>query len=328
MPSREVSVMSKCAMSLGASARTACLGSRLASVAPTSAREVGTASSYVDPSRDPRRRPDSHSLGSRGRLDAGDAPPFASPSRGFAATSTSCSVTPTTSDSPERASHSHTRHVGVSKPTEKLRAVHAKHVLYRGPWVLPFRTLVRFKIAQLAGIGALSAPLAAVLNNDPLSYATSGAVAAVVGGSVACSLALQYYASRYVGELSLVAPGEAGVSGNSRERGGGSVPADVDARIRISTMNFWGARADADVSVSSITPPLHGLSRLAYADAASRLFIPLDVSRSGRRGERVWKQHVLCLKHGVLTDKKRLFQLLTGIPIDPIDRGRQTIERK
>ena len=54
------------------------------------------------------------------------------------------------------------------------------------PWLLPFRTLVRFKIFQLAGVGAASAPLSAALNNDPMSMTTCGAVAAVVGGSAAC----------------------------------------------------------------------------------------------------------------------------------------------
>ena len=58
--------------------------------------------------------------------------------------------------------------------------------------------------ADLAGVGAVSAPLSAALNNDPMSTTTMTAVAAVVGGSAACSAALQYYASRYVGELSLL----------------------------------------------------------------------------------------------------------------------------
>lgn len=66
------------------------------------------------------------------------------------------------------------------------------------------------------GIGTLTVPLAALMNNEPLSAGTVGGVAAVVGGAVACSLALQYYASRYVGELSL-----AGLGGFRGFRGDG-----------------------------------------------------------------------------------------------------------
>ena len=75
----------------------------------------------------------------------------------------------------------------------------AKHVLYRGPWLLTFRTLVRFKVFQLLGVSSLVVPLTAAFNNEPVTTTTTAAAAAVVGGGGACSLALQYYASRYVG---------------------------------------------------------------------------------------------------------------------------------
>ena len=181
-------------------------------------------------------------------------------------------------------------------------------MLYRGPWLLPFRTLVRFKIFQLAGVGAASAPLSAALNNDPMSMTTCGAVAAVVGGSAACSLLLQYYASRYVGELSLVRASP----DSTRD----------ETLVRVSTMNFWGSRSDADVRVSQIAPPLQDLPRRAYRDIASQMFVPLevrDVAR-GRGGGTVVKQHVLSLRHGNLMDKKRLFQLLTGEAVDALER--------
>ena len=38
-------------------------------------------------------------------------------------------------------------------------AASAKHVLYRGRWMVPFRVLVRLKIFQLVGIGALAVPI-------------------------------------------------------------------------------------------------------------------------------------------------------------------------
>ena len=101
---------------------------------------------------------------------------------------------------------------------------------------------------QLAGLGAATVPLAAALNDEPLGVTTLGACAGVVLGTAACSFALQYYASRYVGELSLV-------------RAANSAAMDRPARVRLSTMTFWGARVDADVVQADILPPLRDVPR-------------------------------------------------------------------
>ena len=63
-----------------------------------------------------------------------------------------------------------------------------KQVIYRGPWLLTFRLLVRFKVVQLLGIGSLTVPFVAVLNNEPLSWVATFGVGAVVLGSGACSV--------------------------------------------------------------------------------------------------------------------------------------------
>ena len=160
---------------------------------------------------------------------------------------------------------------------------------------------MRFKVFQLAGVGAASAPLSAVLNDDPLSMTTCGAVAAVVGGSAACSLLLQYYASRYVGELSLL-----------RDARG-------EALVRLSTMDFWGSRRDTDVRLEQIVPPLRDLPKRSYEELASQMFVPLDVLARGGGAGAVAKQHVLSLRHGELRDKKRLFDLLAGKPVESWD---------
>ena len=202
----------------------------------------------------------------------------ASPARGFAASGASsardASSAPAAT-SPRAAS---------SSSTEKL-------VLYRGPWLLPFRTLVRFKVFQLAGLGAATVPLAAALNDEPLGVTTLGACAGVVLGTAACSFALQYYASRYVGELSLV-------------RAANSAAMDRPARVRLSTMTFWGARVDADVVQADILPPLRDVPREALVEMAAQMFVPLDVIGS--------KQHILSLRYGEIRDKERLFALLRG----------------
>ena len=283
---------------VGARARSACLASRVATAVASSARDVGT-NVDVFPHLAARRCVGAHF--GRAVFGGRAAPSFAS--RGFAASSAS-------SDEELHprgggASSSADEHLVSKKHHADEASRTHKHVLYRGPWLLPFRTLVRFKIFQLAGVGAVSAPLSAALNNDPMSTTTMTAVAAVVGGSAACSFALQYYASRYVGELALL-------------RGAN----DDCLLVRVSTMDFWGKRSDTDVRVSQITPPFAGLSRQAYADLASNLFVPLDVASRyfGRGGGAVAKQHVLSLRHGALKDKKRLFQLLTGEPIDALER--------
>lgn len=283
---------------VGARARSACLASRVATAVASSARDVGT-NVDVFPHLAARRCVGAHF----GRAVFGGRAAPSSASRGFAASSAS-------SDEELHprgggASSSADEHLVSKKHHADEASRTHKHVLYRGPWLLPFRTLVRFKIFQLAGVGAVSAPLSAALNNDPMSTTTMTAVAAVVGGSAACSFALQYYASRYVGELALL-------------RGAN----DDCLLVRVSTMDFWGKRSDTDVRVSQITPPFAGLSRQAYADLASNLFVPLDVASRyfGRGGGAVAKQHVLSLRHGALKDKKRLFQLLTGEPIDALER--------
>lgn len=297
-----IAAMSARIPTVGVRARAACLASRVAIAAPSSARDVGT---NVDVSRFPhlsaRRCVHAH----HGRAGAGGRAAPSSPSRGFAASSRNSSDEDAAAARGSDASSSADADV---RPTRGRRETD-KHVLYRGPWLLPFRTLVRFKIFQLAGVGAASAPLSAALNNDPMSMTTCGAVAAVVGGSAACSLALQYYASRYVGELSLV---RASPDSSTRD----------ETLVRVSTMDFWGSRSDADVRVSQIAPPLQDLPRRAYRDIASQMFVPLEVRERarGRGGGTFVKQHVLSLRHGNLMDKKRLFQLLTGEALDALER--------
>ena len=50
------------------------------------------------------------------------------------------------------------------------------------------RSALCSQVFQLMGIGSLTVPLAAALNNEPLAVTTAAGVAAVVGGAAACSL--------------------------------------------------------------------------------------------------------------------------------------------
>ena len=142
-------------------------------------------------------------------------------------------------------------------------------------------------MAQLVAVGGLTAPLvAAVAGWASLGPAQWLGLALLTAGSGAASAALYFYSSRYVGELALL-PGSAG-------------------GVRISTLDFWGARSDLDVPLASVVPPLEGLSRAALAEAARQTFLPLSVAGHEER------QFVLSLRHGVLVDRGALLQLLDG----------------
>ena len=77
-----------------------------------------------------------------------------------------------------------------------------------------------------------------------------------------------------------------------------------ERRVRLSTMDFWGARVDEDVRFEDVVPPLKDLPREALAEMATQMFVPLDVVGS--------RQHILSLRHGHLRDKERLFRASHG----------------
>ena len=161
--------------------------------------------------------------------------------------------------------------------------------LYTGPQIKLFRILVRFKLAQLVGVGGLATPALTIGAGEAVSGTLLTAAVATAVGSIACGAALQYYASRYVGELALVAQRRRDVS--------------VDA-LRISTMDFWGNRVDEIIAMDDVVPPLKGLSDDALEAIATQMFIPLDVV-GGR-------QYVLSLRHGTLRDREALFDVLSA----------------
>ena len=164
---------------------------------------------------------------------------------------------------------------------------------------------------------------------------------------MACSLALQYYASRYVGEMALLVSSgsvDESTSGSVDESTSGCVDesnadgadkvlstinststttrvllknsTSTTTRVRLSTMDFWGRRFDATYDLREISPPLRNLPSAAYVLAAQQVFIPLDVTSRDRNGSSQTKQHVLSTRYGTAVDKKRLFQVLTGTKVD------------
>jgi len=156
--------------------------------------------------------------------------------------------------------------------------------LYRGPHIKVFRLLVRSKLMQLGAAGGLATPLFLSAAGDDASGTLATAAVACGVGSAACAAAMQYYASRYVGELALVENGR---------------------KLRVSTMDFWGKRVDETFDVATrVVPPLKGLSKREIEDMAQRIFIPLDIVGS--------RQFVVSLRHGDFSDREKLFDVLSA----------------
>lgn len=47
----------------------------------------------------------------------------------------------------------------ATQPVQPPRTALSRHIIYRGPWLLPFRMLVRMKVIQLSWIAALALPV-------------------------------------------------------------------------------------------------------------------------------------------------------------------------
>ena len=77
---------------------------------------------------------------------------------------------------------------------------------------------------------------------------------------------MQYYAARYVGELSLV-----------RRTG------SFATKVRLSTMDFWGFRVDTDVYAKDLVPPLMNMPREVLAGAGLRACVRARVRARVRR---------------------------------------------
>ena len=128
-----------------------------------------------------------------------------------------------------------------------------RHVLYRGPWLLPVRLLVRMKLIQLSWVAVLALPVHSLITEVRLclrraprkagscsrktcssaqgtaSFAQVATTAALLGGCGVASTALFYFSRRYVGELALLPNAGAGGSLDT-------------TRVLVSTLDFWGNR--------------------------------------------------------------------------------------
>ncbi|KAL6776530.1 hypothetical protein ACKKBG_A21505 [Auxenochlorella protothecoides x Auxenochlorella symbiontica] len=159
-----------------------------------------------------------------------------------------------------------------------------KVVLYKGPGMLLFRILVRFKVAQMCGVGATGALLATLLRQAESTTMQTLAAGGLLFGASATSGALWYFSRRYVGELAMLPPSA------------GNMP----PRLLFSTMDFWGNREDRAVDLGRLLLPHHG-SWLGGGEAA---LLPLDVE-----GDR---QYYISLPYGHVISAQLLKGLLRG----------------
>ena len=180
-------------------------------------------------------------------------------------------------------------------------------VVYRGGWMRLLRVAVRLKVAQLVGAGGVCVPLAALAAGAPLGGGQLASLGLVAGGSAAAAAALYFYSSRYVGELALARP-EPGLGGLRIGRGAPTV-------VRVSTLDFWGARREDDYALDRVGAPLEGLSPGAQEAVCGQTLLPLTImpgpDGTGGGGDG-GLQLVLSVRHGGLPHRAALLQLLGG----------------
>lgn len=157
-----------------------------------------------------------------------------------------------------------------------------KIVLYKGRYMQTFRLLVRFKVFQLVGIAALAIPINTFLMEGSVSGIQMVMASSLILGCGFASTTLWWFSQRYIGELALVGP----------------------HLLRFSVLDFWGNRQDSIVPIERVVPPLKYCTKEELHNLAEQPMIPLNVE-----GDR---QYLISLRHGLLVDKQRLFQILEG----------------
>jgi len=198
-------------------------------------------------------------------------------------------------------------------------------ILYKGPQVKLFRAVVRFKLLQVFSIGAVSTPMlllfggggvggggdaAAVIENASASTQMLFASASAFG-AIGCSFALQEFSNRYVGELALLSSSDSSSSSSSPSSNSSITSVDVERKLRISSMDFWGNRIETVVKYpDDVEAPMRNVPESSYGEVAEATFLPLDVYLDEEKREK--KQFMVSLRHGNLLDKKMLLDVLSG----------------
>ena len=124
-------------------------------------------------------------------------------------------------------------------------------------------------------------------------------------GAIGCSFALQEFSNRYVGELALLSSSSSSPSNSSINS------ADVERKLRISSMDFWGNRIETVVKYpDDVEAPMRNVPESSYSEVAESTFLPLDVYLDEEKREK--KQFMVSLRYGNLLDTKMLLDVLSG----------------
>jgi hypothetical protein len=150
-------------------------------------------------------------------------------------------------------------------------------VIYRSPWVLSARLLLRAKVLQVGALVGMGAPAFIAARAGDLLVSDYAILGTTFAGSMVIAGSLSYISERFIGEIKL------------RE----------DTRdVVVSTLSVWGSRIDHVYPVAAVVP-------LAPRSLQLRKAVPLTFN-DGQH-----KQHIVILRDDHAVDKPALEQLLT-----------------
>ncbi|KAG8467044.1 hypothetical protein KFE25_000360 [Diacronema lutheri] len=152
-------------------------------------------------------------------------------------------------------------------------------LIYRSPWVLGARLLLRAKVLQVGTMVGVGAPLAIAMRAGELGLGEYAVLGSTFAGSVVVGASLAFISERFVGEIRL-----------HKEAGS----------VVVSTLSVWGQRLDHVYPVAAVVP-------LAPRTVQQRRAVPL-VFHTDAKG----RQHVVILRDDHAVDRPALEQLLTG----------------
>ncbi|KAJ1621282.1 hypothetical protein T492DRAFT_1071462 [Pavlovales sp. CCMP2436] len=152
-------------------------------------------------------------------------------------------------------------------------------VVYRSPWVLSARMVLRAKVLQVGALVGMGAPAFIAARAGDLSLTDYAILGSTLAGSMVVAGSLSYISKRFVGEIKL------------RE----------DARdVIVSTLSVWGNRIDHVYPIAAVVPLTPRTLQVRKGKAVPLAF-----------GDGQGKQHVVILRDDHVVDQTALFRLIT-----------------
>lgn len=153
-----------------------------------------------------------------------------------------------------------------------------ERLLYRSPWVLPARLLLRMKVLQVGTLVGMGAPAVIAARAGELMMSDYAILGSTFAGSMVVGGSLAFISERFIGEIRLRPESQS---------------------VVVSTLSIWGNRVDHVYPLASVVP-------LSPRALQAKKAVPLTFS-DGRE-----KQHVIILRADHTPDRPGLERLLTG----------------